>query len=172
MVILECRQLLLSTSTTVNRTRWEVRQGLGKARDRPARTCSHASALFSTAQEPQGLQTYGKSAASWQRALELVSNDNSGNAKLREDYQQNLTQAQRLAQKHGQTAQRGMAGVPNVLLMNSIGKKHPWDRAKEMLPRLRRQGITRSSVRVYLRSSSDISSLDRRRHSSSLKHPM
>ena len=97
----------------------------------------------------QGLQTYGKSAQSWERALSLVaSDDNPANAKLREEYQKNLAQAQRLARKHGQAAQHGMAGLPNVLLMNSIGKKHPWDRAREMIPRLRRQGITKSSVRI------------------------
>ncbi|KZV60726.1 TPR-like protein [Peniophora sp. CONT] len=105
-----------------------------------------------------GLQTYGKSAASWERALSLVSasDDNPGNAKLREEYKKNLSQAQRLAQKHGQMAQHGMPGLPNVLLTNQIGKKHPWDRAKEMIPRLRRQGITRSSAFVISEASEEL----------------
>ncbi|VDB94317.1 unnamed protein product [Peniophora sp. CBMAI 1063] len=105
-----------------------------------------------------GLQTYANSARSWERALSLVNarGDDPANARLREEYKKNLAQAQRLAQKHGQMAQRGVEGAPNLLLMNSKGKKHPWDRAREMLPRLQRQGITRSSAFVISEASEEL----------------
>jgi hypothetical protein len=34
-------------------------------------------------------------------------------------------------------------------MFNSIGKKMPYERAAEMIPQLKRQGITRSNVRLF-----------------------
>ncbi|KZV60728.1 hypothetical protein PENSPDRAFT_331808 [Peniophora sp. CONT] len=119
---------------------------------------SYTKAFSRLASAQQALQLYGKSAQSWKRALETIpsGDTNEVSAKLRIDYGKNLAEAQRL---HTRLEQGSVPipGHPDKRQIVAIGRKYPWDRAQEMIPRLMAQGITKSSAYALVGSWQNLS---------------
>lgn len=108
--------------------------------------------LFQLTDGYQALHRYEEAVKSWEQALEQLPKDNlsSSQQKQKEQYQALREQSalQMLEKNEGQPQSGNNEKVDASDLRNS--KDAPWARARRLLPELKRQGITDSSVSLFI----------------------